>query len=51
VLQPYQLVKDLRTGFESTNPEEILAGALTPFMDASLAQRAYGTEADVEDVD
>jgi peptide chain release factor 2 len=51
VLQPYQLVKDLRTGFESTNPEEILAGALTPFMEASLAQRAYGTEADVEDVD
>jgi peptide chain release factor 2 len=51
VLQPYQLVKDLRTGFESTNPDEVLAGALTPFMEASLAQRAYGTEADVEDVD
>ena len=49
VLQPYQLVKDLRTGVESTSPDEVLAGALTPFMEASLAQRAYGTEADVED--
>lgn len=27
VLQPYQLVKDLRTGVESTNPQEVLDGA------------------------
>ncbi|MEM9221470.1 MAG: peptide chain release factor 2 [Pseudomonadota bacterium] len=51
VLQPYQLVKDLRTGVESTSPGDVLDGELTPFMEATLAQRAYGTEADVSDVD
>ena len=51
VLQPYQLVKDLRTGVESTSPDDVLDGELTPFMEASLAQRAYGTTADVEDID
>ena len=51
VLQPYQLVKDLRTGVESTSPDDVLDGELTPFMEASLAQRAYGTSADVEDID
>ncbi|MCF3934434.1 peptide chain release factor 2 [Acuticoccus sp. M5D2P5] len=51
VLQPYQLVKDLRTGVESTSPGDVLDGELTPFMEASLAQRAYGTETEVEDVD
>jgi len=45
VLQPYQLVKDLRTGVESTDPQKVLDGALTPFMEASLAQR-LGGEAD-----
>jgi peptide chain release factor 2 len=39
VLQPYQLVKDLRTGFESTNPGAVLDGDLDAFMEASLAQR------------
>jgi peptide chain release factor 2 len=39
VLQPYQLVKDLRTGVESTDPQKVLDGALMPFMEASLAQR------------
>ena len=39
VLQPYQLVKDLRTGVESTNPQAVLNGDLLPFMEASLAQR------------
>jgi peptide chain release factor 2 len=42
VLQPYQLVKDLRTGVESTNPQAVLDGALLPFMEASLAQRLGG---------
>jgi len=51
VLQPYQLVKDLRTGVESTSPDDVLDGELTPFMEATLAQRAYGTDAEVEDVD
>ena len=39
LLQPYQLVKDLRTGVESTNPQAVLNGDLLPFMEASLAQR------------
>ena len=39
VLQPYQLVKDLRTGVESTDPQRVLGGDLMPFMEASLAQR------------
>jgi peptide chain release factor 2 len=42
VLQPYQLVKDLRTGKESTNPSAVLDGALDGFMAASLAQRIGG---------
>jgi peptide chain release factor 2 len=42
VLQPYQLVKDLRTGVESTNPTAVLDGALLPFMEAALAQRVGG---------
>ena len=39
VLQPYQLVKDLRTGVESTSPQDVLNGDLLPFMEASLAHR------------
>ena len=39
VLQPYQLVKDLRTGMESTSPQEVLDGELDGFMEAALAQR------------
>jgi peptide chain release factor 2 len=39
VLQPYQLVKDLRTGVESTDPQRVLNGDLIPFMEASLAKR------------
>jgi peptide chain release factor 2 len=51
VLQPYQMVKDLRTGMTSTAPDDVLNGELTEFMEASLAQRAYGTEVEVADVD
>ncbi len=51
VLQPYQLVKDLRTGVTSTSPQEVLDGALDPFMAAALAQRVTGEKAEVEDVD
>ena len=39
VLQPYRLVKDLRTNIESTNPDAVLDGGLDEFMAASLAQR------------
>jgi peptide chain release factor 2 len=42
VLQPYQLVKDLRTGVESRDPEEVLDGNLDPFMAAALAQAIGG---------
>jgi peptide chain release factor 2 len=51
VLQPYQLVKDLRTGTQSTSPGEVLDGDLDPFMEASLAQRVYGGGVEVEDID
>jgi peptide chain release factor 2 len=52
VLQPYQLVKDLRTGATSTSPQEVLDGGLDAFMEATLAQRAYGGAPEsVEDVD
>jgi len=51
VLQPYQLVKDLRTGTESTNPSNVLDGDLDPFMEASLAQRVSGETAEIEDLD
>jgi peptide chain release factor 2 len=50
VLQPYQLVKDLRTGKESTSPRDVLDGDLTPFMEASLAQRIGGERKIVEDL-
>ena len=51
VLQPYQLVKDLRTGVTSTAPSDVLDGALDPFMAAALSQRVTGEKVVVEDVD
>ena len=45
VLQPYQLVKDLRTGIENTSPQNVLDGDLMPFMEAALAQRVGGETA------
>jgi peptide chain release factor 2 len=51
VLQPYQLVKDLRTGNQSTSPSDVLDGDLDPFMEAALAQRVYGGGEEVEDLD
>ncbi|NBJ13527.1 peptide chain release factor 2 [Microvirga arsenatis] len=51
VLQPYQMVKDLRTGVQSTSPQDVLDGDLDAFMEASLAQRVYGGAAEVEDID
>ncbi len=36
VLQPYKLVKDVRTKYESTDPEAVLEGELEPFMEAYL---------------
>ncbi len=51
VLQPYQLVKDLRTGVTSTAPSDVLDGDLDPFMAAALSQRVTGEAVTVEDVD
>jgi peptide chain release factor 2 len=51
VLQPYQLVKDLRTGVESTSPGEVLDGDLDDFMKAALSSRIEGgSSAPVEDL-
>jgi len=52
VLQPYQMVKDLRTGVVSTNPAAVLDGDLTQFIEAALAQRVHGGgPANVADLD
>jgi len=51
VLQPYQQVKDLRTGVVSTNPTDVLDGALDPFMAAALSQKVTGEKVTVEDDD
>ncbi|QNA84920.1 peptide chain release factor 2 [Sphingomonas sp. So64.6b] len=51
VLQPYQLVKDLRTGVTSTSPSDVLDGDLDSFMAAALSQRVTGEAVEVEDVD
>jgi peptide chain release factor 2 len=52
VLQPYQMVKDLRTGVSTSNTSGVLDGDLDEFMEAALAQKAFGTEpVDVEDVE
>jgi peptide chain release factor 2 len=51
VLQPYQMVKDLRTGHTSPSPDDVLDGALDPFISAALAQRVTGETVDVEDAD
>lgn len=52
VLQPYQLVKDLRTGVESRTPSDVLDGDLDPFMAAALAQAIGGKPREkIEDID
>lgn len=52
VLQPYQLVKDLRTGVASTAPGDVLDGDISQFMEAALAHRISGAaDAAVDDID
>ena len=51
VLQPYQLVKDLRTGATSTSPDDVLDGEIDDFISAALAQRVTGEKVEVEDVE
>jgi peptide chain release factor 2 len=52
VLQPYQMVKDLRTGVQTSDTSAVLDGDLDQFMAATLAQKAFGGAPEaVEDVD
>jgi peptide chain release factor 2 len=52
VLQPYQMVKDLRTGVSTSNTGAVLDGDIDQFTAAALAQKAFGTgPATVEDVE
>ncbi|HEY6859373.1 MAG TPA: peptide chain release factor 2 [Pseudolabrys sp.] len=52
VLQPYQMVKDLRTGISTSNTAGVLDGDLDEFMQAALAQKAFGGGPEqVEDVE
>jgi peptide chain release factor 2 len=52
VLQPYQMVKDLRTGVQTSSTGAVLDGDLDQFMEAALAQKAFGTgPKEVEDVE
>ena len=52
VLQPYQLVKDLRTGVENRTPDDVLDGDLDEFMSAALAQAIGGKPKEkVEDLE
>jgi len=52
VLQPYQMVKDLRTGVSTSNTGAVLDGDLDEFMQAALAQKAFGGgPVEVEDVE
>ncbi len=49
VLQPYQMVKDLRTQVETSNSSGVLDGDLDPFLAAALAQRMKGLGEDKAD--
>jgi peptide chain release factor 2 len=51
VLHPYQMVKDLRTGVETSNTGAVLDGDLDRFLEASLAARLSGKETAVADLE
>jgi len=51
VLQPYQMVKDLRTGVVSSSPDNVLDGEIDAFISAALAQRVTGEKVEIEDVE
>ncbi|MDQ0358479.1 peptide chain release factor 2 [Rhodoplanes tepidamans] len=52
VLQPYQMVKDLRTGVQTSDTGGVLDGDLDRFMEATLAQKAFGGGPEqIEDVE
>ena len=49
VLQPYQMVKDLRTGFEAGSPDAVFDGDIDGFIDAGIRWRATGEKAEKGD--
>ena len=51
VMQPYQMVKDTRTGVQSSDIAAVLDGDIDQFVEAALAQRVKGGSVDVEDID
>ncbi|MDP2700122.1 peptide chain release factor 2 [Thalassospira sp.] len=51
VLQPYQMIKDLRTGVETSDTQGVLNGDLDEFMGAALAARVTGSAGDIQDID
>ena len=44
VVHPYQMVKDLRTGVETSNVTAVLDGALDPFIDEYLKRRKHDSK-------
>ncbi|WP_143589684.1 peptide chain release factor 2 [Thalassospira mesophila] len=51
VLQPYQMIKDLRTGVSTSDTQGVLNGDLDQFMAAALAARVTGSAGEIEDID
>lgn len=51
VLQPYQMVKDLRTGVQTSDTAGVLDGDIDAFIEAALASRIKGSSAKVEDIE
>ena len=49
VLQPYQMVKDLRTSFEAGSPDAVFDGDIDGFIDAGIRWRATGEKAEKGD--
>jgi peptide chain release factor 2 len=45
------MVKDLRTGVTTGNPQAVLDGEIDDFIAAALAQRVTGEKVEVEDVE
>ena len=50
VLQPYQMIKDLRTGVERTDSQVVLDGDLDDYLHASLALKLGGGNQKIEDI-